>query len=214
MVVRIELMVLAAGSGSCAAVELGSGGLVRARYPVPAGVVEQTLSPFDVATGVVAEHEDAEPRDEALPDAVTLVSPPRAVGRLRRRHADRFLRPLHHPTHEELLGFAGPAIPYWTLKGDRPSLAIVALGTTPVVERVTRDGLRSLRCRFTWRGRHESLPVHDSRVVAAMATFPHDRLAGPTLARVVGGAPRRILVALSSPREGHCYKVVAALLPG
>jgi len=85
-----------------------------------------------------------------------------------------------------LLGFAGPAVPYWTLTGERASVAVVAPSARPV--------LAGGECRFQWRNTLHALPV----LPAALASCP--------------SRPRHLLVALSPPRAGHCYKVVAGLL--
>ena len=133
------------------------------------------------------------------PKPSTLDAAPVAVGKLRGRRAERLLRPLHHPERGQLLGFAGPAVPYWTLAGDRPSMTVVA-PHGPVVLAPTEDGLV---VRFTWRAVLHSLPCTDP---AALAAVKHAR------GRAVR-APRRLLVTLSEPYLGHCYKLVPALLP-
>lgn len=142
------------------------------------------LAPLVVAQARVAgDQGDADP---VRPEEVTLDAAPVEVGRSTRRRAEKWLRPLLHPSGEHLLGFAGPAAPYWTLTGTRPSLAVVAPQEPPVVG----DG----RCRFRWRDLSHVLPV----LPQALDTCP--------------SRPRRLVVALSAPRAGHCYKVVAALL--
>jgi hypothetical protein len=40
-----------------------------------------------------------------------------------------------------------------------------------------------------------------------------ERLSGKTLATALGFAPRYLLVSVTGPREGHCYKVCSAILP-
>lgn len=87
---------------------------------------------------------------------------------------------------DHLLGFAGPAVPCWTLTGERASVAVIAPKTRPVVQ--------GGECRFQWCDIPHVLPV----LPAALADCP--------------ARPRRLLVALSPPRAGHCYKVVAGIL--
>jgi len=122
-----------------------------------------------------------------------------AVGRLRGRRAQRLLTPLHHPEKDQLLGFAGPAIPYWTLIGDHPSMTIVN-PHGDVVLLPTDDGLV---VRFRFRGMVHELPCTDAAAAAAV-----------TAKDGAVKAKRRLLVTLSAPYLGHCYKVVPALLPG
>ena len=128
--------------------------------------------------------------DTARPESVVLDGPPRVVGRIRPRQAERWLRPLLHPRREPILGLAGPAAPYWTLSGDRPSLSLVAPGSRLLLYRVAAGAF----CRFRWRDRVHQLPLT------------------PTAAHRVPGRPRRLLVALTAPLDGYCHKVVAAVL--
>ena len=40
-----------------------------------------------------------------------------------------------------------------------------------------------------------------------------DRLQGKDLASALGFKPHYLVAAVSTPRDGHCYKVCAAVLP-
>ena len=177
---EVQLLLLAGGQRWCAAMDLGTGALVTARWDEPA----TGLMPLVAATARVAG--DQSDVDPVRPEEVTLEGPPRPVGHVSRRRADRLLRPVLHPDTEHLLGIAGPATPYWALDGTRPSIAVVAPSPAPVVA--------GTECRFRWRNAMHALPV----APRALATRP--------------SAPRRLVVALSAPRHGYCYKVVAALL--
>ena len=99
------------------------------------------------------------------------------------------MRPLLHPRREPLLGLAGPAAPYWTLTGDRPSLGLVAPGRL-LLYRAAAGAF----CRFRWTGRDHQLPLT------------------PAAAHRVPRRPRRLVVALTPPQDGYCHKVVAAVL--
>lgn len=194
---RVRLLLLAPGEDSAAGVDLDTGGLVWATWdPEASNIVPIRLKPLDVVTARTLANPPLP--DPARPEAVALEGPPVAVGKLRGRRAERLLRPLHHPERDQLLGFAGPAVPYWTLAGDRPSMTVVA-PHGPVVLAPTEDGLV---VRFMWRAVMHTLPCTDP---AAIRTV-----------RKTGGAvraPRRLLVTLSEPYLGHCYKLVPALLP-
>jgi hypothetical protein len=176
--VELELLILAARRDGCTGVDLASGALVRATHPDAS--VLPALRPYDIACGAVGDGE----ADAAHPEAVVLAAPPEAVGRLHGRRAERYLRKLVHPRSQPLLGFPGPALPYWTLKGDGPTAALVEPESRPVI---TGDR----RCVFRWRGFYQSLPFLGRR--------PADR-------------GDRVLLELSSPYDGHCYKVVTAVL--
>ena len=178
---ELELLVLAGGHRGCAAVDLATGGLVAAHWPegVP------PFTPFTLVRARLAEEQ--EELDPIRPEAVALSTAPRPVGSIPGRRAERWLRPLLHPPGEHLLRFAGTAAPYWTLSGDRPSVALVSPASRPIVV--------GNRCRFRWRNVVHTLPVL------------------PTALPLAPPRPRRLLVSLSAPVAGHCYKVVAGLLP-
>ena len=142
------------------------------------------LDPFVIAKA--REAGDQSDVDPVRPEEVTLEAPPHPVGHVTRRRADRMLKAVLHPPAEHLLGIAGQATPYWALDGTRPSIAVVAPSPAPVVS--------GDQCRFRWRNVAHALPI----LPQALAARP--------------ARPRRLVVALSAPRKGYCYKVVAALL--
>jgi len=185
---ELEFLVLACMAHGCVGIDLRSGALVRAAYPSvdpSEPPAEQPMRQFTVASATIVGGDGAP--DPIHPEAVDLAATPRVTGHMPARRAERWLRPLLHPRRQPLLGITGPAIPFWDLDGAHPSVAIVEPDRGPVVH----TGVGSAKCRFAWRGLWHELP-----------------LTGP----VVPGA-RRMLVALTSPSDGYCYKVVAGLLP-
>jgi hypothetical protein len=203
----LHLLVLAAGRGACMGVDLDSGALTVAQWH---GGADPGLAAFDLAmavrSGPAAGAAGAVvPADPARPEAVLVERAPGREGRMRRRVAERYLRPLLLGPKEHLLGFAGSTVPYWTLDGFQPSLCLVAPpgGVTVTADRTVR---------FTWRGWVQELPLaHAALPVPTFSRRP--RLAGAALADTLGFLPRRLLVALSPPRAGLCHKVTTALLP-
>lgn len=193
----LELMVLAADGGQCAGVDTGTGALVRAWSPVPAAA---PLRPYDLVEVTVAADPDAVP-DPAEPEALVCLDAPEPVGRRSGRRVERLLRPLLHPADQPLLGVVGPAVPFWERRADRPSIAVVD-PRGPV--RLRREG-DYLACRFPWQGVERELACLDRRLAAAM-----DR-AGQAVSTAPRGA--RLVVALTPPIDGHCHKVVEAVLP-
>jgi len=177
---QLSLLVLGASPLGLAGVDLASGAFVRAAVDV-AG-----LAPLDV---VATELDDAHEHDPTQPEAVRLAPMAKIIDHLNPRHAERWLRPLLHPTTSHLLGFAGPAIPFWELDGSRPSVGLVDAPAEIVAD---REGLP--RCRFLWRGLLHDMPIAARR--------------GARLPRHAA----RVVVALTPPVDGHCYKVVAGLL--
>jgi hypothetical protein len=180
----LNLLVLTAGTGGCIGIDLASGALTRANYPVRTLV---PLVPFDLASAPIVGG-DEEP-DPVHPEQVDLAQLPRLTGHLGRRRAERWLRPLLHPDTDMILGFPGPAVPFWELAGDRPSLAVIQPDRPPHL--LHHKGEARLRCRFSWRSLWHELPV-----------VGHGQ-----------DGDRRMVIALSAPLQGHCYKVVAGLLP-
>jgi hypothetical protein len=202
----LSLLVLAGGRAGCIGVDLSSGGLVMAQWPSSgsSAVPVPKLDRFVVASGPrsasdVIEAPETSRLDPLRPDAVLVNRPLVPVGRLRRRTAERYLRPLLLPARQHMLGFAGMSVPYWTVAGDRPSLCLVEPvgGMVVTPERTVR---------FSWRGVRHDLPLGR----APRTTRP---LSGTALADSVGFLPRRVLVALSPPRAGLCHKLAPALLP-
>lgn len=177
---EVDLLLLAGGQRWCAAIHLDTGALLSARWDDPV----DGLAPLVVARALVSD--DQSDVDPARPEEVALDTPPRPVAKANRRRAERLLRDVLHPTVDHLLGFPGPAIPYWTLDGTRPATTVVAPASAPVIT----NGV----CRFRWRNLFHALPV----LPQALVTRPRH--------------PNRLVVTLSAPREGYCYKVVAALL--
>jgi hypothetical protein len=180
------MLVLVPSPSECIGIDLSSGALVRAVVPAGSG-----LMPYDVASAPMAEA--GFPDELAPPETIELATPAKRVGRLTGRRAERYLRPLLHPRRTPLLGFSGPAVPYWSLCRDRPTVSIVEPRVGPDVWLSERG----LRCRFAWHGH-----VHD---------LPLDARPRSTSRLQAGGL--RLVVALGPPRDGYCYKSVAGILP-
>ena len=199
----LSLLVLCDGPEGCAAVDVSSGALVRARYTGPA---DPPLVPFDLVRAVIGQ--DPDTPDPTQPEAVALEEAPQRVARLRRRRLRRLVDPVLLPAGEQLFGFAGSAAQYWTVPGDRPSLAVLA----PQRPALVRDrGQGDVVCRFGWGGVELELPVADQPVRRAAAA--RSVLTGTELGQVLGFRPDLLVVALSDPQDGRCYKVVVGFLP-
>lgn len=227
-------LVLAAGAEDTTAVELRTGAFVRLRLdrapPADGAQAEQTptspeepepaegpepepedptLLPFDVVDVTWAE--DPQRDDLAQPEAVTVSGTPAVVGQMRGRRVRRLLKKLVAPPAQHLLGFAGSAAPYWEFHGMQPSVALVVPTRGPLLFRRRADG--SVWTRFGWPRIDQWLPVEDRRARACLWASGRDRLSGGALSRALGFRPYYLLVTVSRPRQGHCYKTVTALLP-
>ena len=204
----LTLLVLADGPEGCACIDMSSGALVRAPYSASVGSEPAPpLSLFDVVRAHLADDPDGP--DPTQPEGVTLSAPPQAVGRARKRRARHLIEALLLPDGAEPFGFPGSAAQYWTVPGDRPSLAVLAPQKPPVLLWRTPT---HLACRFGWRGVDLELPVADPGLREAVAEAG-PRVTGRSLARCLGFSPEYLLLALSAPQSGRCYKVVAGLLP-
>ena len=201
-------MVLACTVEDTTAVDLGSGAVVRLRigWDAPGG---PGLEPFDVVD--VEWADDPEQDDLAQPEAVTVRGIPAALGKVRGRRARRVLRSVVIRAEPHLLGFPGTSAPYWEFRGMRPSVAVVVPSRGPVLFRRRQDD--TVWARFGWPRSDNWLPVEDRRAIAALERARRDRLSGKDLDGALGFRPQFLVVALSRPREGHCYKIVASLLP-
>lgn len=200
--VRVRLLLLAGDVAGGGAVDLGTGALLRVRWSVRRS---EPFSPYEVIEADRAW-------DETSPFAADSIvaSDPVVVGRMRGRRARRLLKPLVPPPNAPLLGAVTPTVPYWTLRGDQPSLTVVHPDAGPVVE---RDPALRLRCRFRWRRLDHDLPLDDPVLDEQLSHPTATRLTGATLARALGWKPEHLLVALTPPREGVCHKVVGGLIP-
>jgi len=181
---ELTLLVLSVSPLGLAAVDLDSGAVVRAGTDLLEGLV---LRPYDVVSARLAN--SVGPLDPTQPESVAFATAPRPVRHLTARRAERWLRPVLHPEWTHLLGFAGPAVPFWELDGTRPSVAVI-----PARAAIGHDDDGLLRCRFLWRTLLHDLPM----VVRRGTPLPREAA--------------RVVVALTTPVEGHCYKVVTGLL--
>jgi hypothetical protein len=204
----LRLLVLAATPEDTTAVDLASGGLLRLRVPWPEGHPPD-LSAFDVVEAQLAS--DPERDDLAQPEAVTVAGLPRHIGTLRGRRVRRLLGRLAAPPDGPLLGFPGSAAPYWEFRGNRPSATLIVPTRGPQLIRRDEDG--STWVRFGWERDDVWLPVLDAHAARALDAARRQRLSGKSLATALGFKPQYLLAQLTSPRDGHCYKVCAAVLP-
>ena len=201
----LTLLVLASHLEDTTGVDLASGALVRVRVDWPDDH-EPDLAPFDVAEVLLADEPERD--DLAQPEAVTANGLPRHLGTLHGRRARKLLHQVVAPVEEHVLGFPGASAPYWEFRGFRPSLALVVPAKGPVLFR--RIGDRSVWARFGWGRSDNWLPVEDPRAGARSTCARRDRLQGKDLASALGFKPHYLVAAVSTPRDGHCYKTVRA----
>ncbi len=204
----LTVLVLACHDEDTIGIDLASGSLVRARIAWPDDRPPD-LARFDVVEAVLAEEPERD--DLAQPEAVTVEGLPHHLGTLRGRRVRALLARLTTPVEEHVLGFPGASAPYWEFRGFRPSLALVVPTKGPVLFR--RTGERAAWARFGWGRTDNWLPVEDAGAVRALDVARRDRLQGKDLASVLGFKPHVLVVSLSTPRDGHCYKTVRAILP-
>ena len=205
---QLRVLVLACTLDDTTAVDLSSGALLRLRVPWPEGH-QPDLAAFDVVEATLAD--DPERDDLAQPEAVVAAGLPRQVGTLHGRKVRHMLEHLAAPPDGPLLGFTGPAAPYWEFRGARPSAALLEPTRGPQLIRRSEDG--STWIRFGWERDDVWLPVEDCHAARALDAARRERLSGKALSTALGFRPQYLLAALSRPRDGHCYKVVTALLP-
>jgi hypothetical protein len=199
----MHLLVLCPSRNLTYGVDLASGAFLRIHHPAP---IELAKAPrqYDVATTRVAD-------DGSLvlssPEDLVASNSPRTVGHMRPRQVERILSLLHHPEGQPLFGGEGPSVPLWSLD-NRPSVSLVQPNSDLAV-RATEQGLMA---QFRWRGYTYSLPVEDRRLLSRMDWFPENPVQGRALAEVLGFFPSRLLLSLSEPVNGYCYKQAVGLL--
>jgi hypothetical protein len=204
----LHLLVLSSTLEDTTVVDLATRTVMRVRVPWPEGH-EPDISTFDVVEVTLAD--DPERDDLARPEATTVADLPRHVGTLRGRHLRKLLRRLVASPDGPLLGFPGPSAPYWEFRGFRPSVAIIEPTRRPQLIRRQADGTTWVR--FGWDRDDVWLPVEDRHAARALDAARRERLSGKSLATALGFDPQYLLVTVSPPRDGHCYKVCAAVLP-
>ena len=204
----LTVLVLACHIEDTTGVDLASGTLVRVRVAWPDDHGPD-LAPFDVVEARLAEEPERD--DLAQPEAVTAEGLPRHLGTLHGRRVRRLLHRLAAPVEEHVLGFPGASAPYWEFRGFRPSLALIVPTKGPVLFRRIED--RSVWIRFGWGRSDNWLPVEDPRP-SGPSTWPGGTVStGKDLAAALGSSPTTWWPSISTPRDGHCYKTVRALLP-
>ncbi len=204
----LHLLVLSSTLEDTTVVDLATRTVMRVRVAWPEGH-EPDIATFDVVEVTLAD--DPERDDLAQPEATTVTDLPRHVGTLRGRHLRKLLSRLVASPDGPLLGFPGPSAPYWEFRGFRPSVALIEPTRRPQLLRRQGDG--STWVRFGWDRDDVWLPVEDRNAVRALDAARRDRLSGKSLATALGFEPQYLLVTVSPPRDGHCYKVCAAVLP-
>jgi hypothetical protein len=204
----LHLLVLSSTREDTTVVDLATRTVMRVRVPWPEGH-EPDISTFDVVEVTLAE--DPERDDLAQPEATTVADLPRHVGTLRGRRLRKLLRRLVASPDGPLLGFPGPSAPYWEFRGFRPSVALIEPTRRPQLIRRQADGTTWVR--FGWDRDDVWLPVEDRNAARALDAARRERLSGKSLATALGFEPQYLLVTVSPPRDGHCYKVCAAVLP-
>jgi hypothetical protein len=204
----LHLLVLSSTLEDTTVVDLATRTVMRVRVPWPEGH-EPDISTFDVVEVTLAD--DPERDDLAQPEATTVADLPRHVGTLRGRHLRKLLRRLVASPDGPLLGFPGPSAPYWEFRGFRPSVALIEPTRRPQLIRRQADS--STWVRFGWDRDDVWLPVEDRHAARVLDAARRERLSGKSLSTALGFEPHYLLVTVSPPRDGHCYKVCAAVLP-
>ncbi len=107
-----------------------------------------------------------------------------------------------HPERAPLLGYV------WgdgAFLGTEPRPPVCSAGRSPKAHSWSPCEEGRFWCHFLWGGRPHVLASEDPRLAASL------RRSGRTFAQMRPGA--YIVVALSPPVDGHCYKVVEAVVP-
>ncbi len=204
----LHLLVLSSTREDTTVVDLATRTVMRVRVPWPEDH-DPDIATFDVVEVTLAA--DPERDDLAQPEATTVEDLPRHVGTLRGRQLRKLLQRMVASPDGPLLGFPGPSAPYWEFRGFRPSVALIEPTRSPQLIRRQADGTTWVR--FGWDREDVWLPVEDRNAARALDAARRERLSGKSLSTALGFDPQYLLVTVSPPRDGHCYKVCAAVLP-
>jgi hypothetical protein len=198
---RLDALVLGRIGNEVIGVDLASGAFVRI-----AGEIDDAVKSYDVVRAEVGGAETM--CSPYAPEAVDAAGTVGVVGHMGGRRVERMLRTLTDPVSGQLLGFAGPGRPWWTLEADRPSVALLTPSVGPLI---TGDGV-DFRCRFAWNGRVHELPLLDVSITKALGNHGTWQAGPDDIGRMLGRKANRLVVVLGPPSQGHCYKVVAGIL--
>lgn len=190
--------------------QVGSAPLVDLWARHPSRRIASALDVVRVRLAPEADATDA-PLDLARPETVHATAPP---GRLRhepgRRRLRRALARSLAPEVGDLLGFPGSSRSYWTLEGTCGSVAVVQPRSLVVAR---GQGTGEWRVRFRWGPTLNDLALVDAAALESLGGTKRRQLSGVALHKRLGWQPYYLVVALSGPRDGYCYKVVAGMLP-
>lgn len=187
--------------------DVASEAIVRWRIPWPAGT-DADLAIFDVVEGQLAS--DIQRTDLALPEAISLATLPRRLGTYGGRKVRDWLEAVRTPADGPLFGFRGPSAPYWEFRGEKPSVALIVPDRGPQLMRRHDDG--STWVRFGWLGDDIWLLCEDAHAIRTIEATRRASLSGKELATALGFRPTYLLVTLSPPIDGHCYKSCTGIL--
>ena len=197
----LDLAVLAPARRSCVAVDMATNAVLRVHHPR-----QEYIAPFTV----VRAHVSAATQDRLeQPESIEVAESLLPIGRIMGLRCERLLRSIDSELNHPTLGFVGPGISLWELDGSRPSVEIVRAPHSAVV---TVDE-RGVRCHFRWSRGTEDLQIEDPRLLRRLDWLPSGRLGLRDIGPALGYRPTRFAVALSRPKQGYCYKVIASLLP-
>ena len=202
----MHVLVLAPSKHLTYGVDLGSGAFVRMHHDQPTRSHDAPRY-GDVAIGQLGVDPDAAVGTRPAED-VLLQAPLRRVGLMKQRQIDKTLVPLQHRTGRPLFGCEGPALPMWGVDSTTCAVSLVE----PESDLAITVAQQGTTVRFRWRQYTYQLPVNDARVNRRLDWLPDSPVTGRPLAQVMGFYPRRLLLALSEPDNGYCYKTAVALL--
>jgi len=204
---ELLVLVLSCNRDDTIAVDLASGALVRLRVPWPEEH-EPDLTAFDVVQATLAA--DPERDDLASQRRQRWRGSPASRDPAGRR-VRHMLQRLAAPPDGPLLGFPGPAAPYWDFRGLRPSAALIVPTRGPQLIRRTDD--HSTWARFGWDRDDVWLPVEDAMAARALDAARTERLSGKTLATALGFAPRYLLVSVTARARATATRSAAPSCP-
>jgi len=212
---KLQMCVLAATSEVSAGIDLASGALTRVSL---AGSVDgksvfmdNGINPLDTVVATVASDDPEGVNDPSEPDNITIEALEIRRVPLRRRRLRKFLDALIPGSEQPLLGFHGPATSYWDRNGTQPSLTIIDVnGDMTIIRRSEHDPLIA---RFPWGPRLHELVIEDPLSQTVIPEGRYGRIPGRALEKSMGFKPSYLVISLTKPRQGHCYKVVSAILP-
>ena len=183
---ELKMLVLAPRPSGCVGVDLDSGAFVRAAFRRTGRRTPRSPRPGGRSRSVAPSTRPTRPSRRRC----SSTAPPGEWAGPAPGGSAAGSRPSTTRPRARCWASPAPASPYWTLVGDRPSLALVV----PSAAAEVRLGPNGYECIFGWQGATHQYPLVDPFLLDTLHRLERRHMGAHDMARVLGFRPGRILV--------------------